>query len=65
MALSVGACLNGNNQPAVAIRANQVAMQAIASRQTFADAQGELQGVFASLNAIAIWLRKRLQNQWS
>ena len=32
MALSVGACLNGNNQPAVAIRANQVAMQAIALR---------------------------------
>lgn len=32
MPLSVGVCLNGNNQPAVAIRANQVAMQAIALR---------------------------------
>ncbi len=32
MALSVGVCLNGNNQPAVAIRANQAAMQAIALR---------------------------------
>lgn len=30
------------------------ALQAIASRQTSADAQGELQGVFASLNAIAM-----------
>jgi DHA1 family tetracycline resistance protein-like MFS transporter len=30
------------------------ALQAIASRQTPADAQGELQGVFASLNAIAM-----------
>jgi DHA1 family tetracycline resistance protein-like MFS transporter len=30
------------------------ALQAIASRATAADAQGELQGVFASLNAIAM-----------
>jgi DHA1 family tetracycline resistance protein-like MFS transporter len=30
------------------------ALQAIASRQTSGDAQGELQGVFASLNAVAM-----------
>ncbi len=56
-------CLGLVTSPALALMITPVtalggvvtpALQAIASRQTPADAQGELQGVFASLNAIAM-----------